>query len=285
MIKKLCIIFLTLSLVVPAVAQQSRGGNNASFAPQKGNWQVDMIFGSSRMFDEDTDYLLYEYGDTNIGLDNWNQNQSQDPSAYLNLGSISSNSLANIVGLQASYFITNQISVNAAFSMNITSTPNKDYVEGDDTVGDMVIPGNCYVEGELTNNWSTSIGSNYYFNTKNERINLYAGVLLGYQMGRIRTQTPYTGETVYDSSLDEEVDQNLYYSTNNAGQLFGANASLVAGIEYSLAKGFVLGFEVRPASYSYYVLEVKPYGYETFRANVNNIQILALPNVKLGFRF
>lgn len=284
-------MFLAFSLVVPSMAQQRGSRSDASFAPKKGNWQVDMVLGSSRMFDENTDYLLYDYGDANIGLGGWGySNQSSDPAGYLNLDNISSNSIANIVGIQGSYFITDHISINATLSMNITATPSQDYIEGDDfydgsNITDMLIPGTCYVEGELTNNWYTSIGTNYYFNTKNERINLYAGALLGYQMGRIQTQTPYTGETVYDDDLNEYVDSSVYVSSNNSGQLFSANASLVAGIEYSVARGVVIGFEVRPVSYTYSILDVMPYGYETFRANTQNVQIMALPNVKFGFRF
>lgn len=62
----------------------------------------------------------------------------------------------------------------------------------------MQIPASKYVEGRVKNNWMVNIGSNYYFNTKNERINLYVGGLIGWQMGRIETMSPNTGETVSD---------------------------------------------------------------------------------------
>ena len=79
------------------------------------------------------------------------------------------------------------------FSMNIGVTPKKDYIEGDRTVQDMQIPAKQYLEGKIKNNWSINIGSNYYFNTKNERINLYVGGLLGWQMGRIQTTNSLYG--------------------------------------------------------------------------------------------
>lgn len=286
MIKKLCIILLLLSVVAPTMAQQQSGEDVASFAPKKGNWQVSAVMGSSNMFDLGTEhYLLSDFQAPNTGLGDGSLNQSQSPSAFLNLEGISNSSLVNLIGLQGSYFITENISVNAMFSMNINLTPKRDYIEGDDEIPGMEIPGVQYVEGQLKNNWATSVGANYYFNTKNERINLYAGALLGWQMGRIKTQTPYTGNTVTDPDTEEELPLELYYPNNNSGQIWGANGSLVAGVEYSLAEGLIIGFEVRPLSYTFNKLSVCPPGYDNFHAENHSVNVFALPNLKFGFRF
>ena len=70
--------------------------------------------------------------------------------------------------------------------MNVSLTPKKDYVEGDNSVPDMIIPAQSYINAQMTNNWYVSVGSNYYFKTRNERIHPYLGGALGFQMARIQ---------------------------------------------------------------------------------------------------
>lgn len=199
------------------------------------------------------------------------------------------------------------------FSMNIGVTPKKDYIEGDKTVTDMQIPALQYMEGRIKNNWSVNIGSNYYFNTKNERINLYVGGLLGWQMGRIETTLPYTGVMVNDKDMDTDGDDTnlqpsqdpsgqdnspvvddgdvtgtpleVYIPNSKAGQIFGLRAAAVAGIEYSLSKGLILGFEVQPVAYRYDMIQIIPKGTPLYKVGHHNINLFALPNLKIGFRF
>ena len=169
MIKKLCIILLSVCTVAPVMAQQYSSSDDASFAPKKGQWQVSMVMGSSQMFNNNTEnYLLPTYWNgqnfsfPNVGLgNNTSGNQSSDPATYLQLGDLNSNNLVNIIGIQGKYFLTDRWDVNLMFSMNIGVTPKKDYIEGDKTVTDMQIPALQYLEGRIKNNWSVNIGSNY----------------------------------------------------------------------------------------------------------------------------
>lgn len=324
MIKKLCIILLSVCTVAPLSAQQYSSSDDASFAPKKGQWQVSMVFGSSQMFNNSTeDYLLPRYWDgksalaPNIGIGNGSGHQSADPAYYLTLGDLNNNSLVNIIGVQGKYFLTDRWDINLMFSMNIGVTPKKDYIEGDRTVQDMQIPAKQYLEGKIKNNWSINIGSNYYFNTKNERINLYVGGLLGWQMGRIQTTTPYTGIMVEDPDMSTDdadapggTDLNpsenpnsqdnaavvdgsdvngtpleVYIPNTRTGRIFGLRAASVAGIEYSLGKGLILGFEVQPVAYRYDMIQICPKGMSAYKVGHHNINLFALPNLKLGFRF
>ena len=282
MIKKLCILLLlSVCTVAPGMAQQY-SSSDASFAPKKGQWQVSAVIGNSQMFNQDMEYLLPTYwnGNSNpeyafnnpVGLPGTDF-QSSDPGYWLNLGNLNSNSLMNLIGIQGKYFLTDRWDVNAMFSMNISATPSRDYIEGDHTVTEMPIQDYKYIEGKIQNAWTIQLGSNYYFNTKNERINLYAGGVLGWQMGRIATTTPYTGETIYNEDalyiyLPNEPDYDspynvygpnhdpdlttesvqLYTPNSRAGQIFGLRVGAVTGIEYSI------GF-------------------------------FATPNLKIGFRF
>lgn len=243
---------------------------------------------------------------------------STDPGMYLNLGNLNSNSLVNLIGIQGKYFLTDRWDVNLMFSMNINATPKKDYIEGDYTVKEMPIMASRYMEGRISNAWNVAIGSNYYFNTKNERINLYVGGLLGWQMGRIETVTPYTGEYYDDSNdyqnsdgtnigtgqgtgetdgpdigfgdgetnMEEGKDPvQLYTPNSRAGQIFGLKVAGVAGIEYSLSPGLILGFEVQPVAYRYDHIQICPKGQAAYKVGHHNINFFATPNLKIGFRF
>lgn len=304
MIKKLCILLLSVASVAPVMAQQY-SSSDASFAPKKGQWQVSAVIGNSQMFNQDMNYLLPTYWDakngftqnTGLGDVTSNPNMSEDPGLYLNLGSLNSNNLVNLIGIQGKYFLTDRWDVNLMFSMNINATPKKDFIEGNYEVDEMPIMGTKYTEGRISNAWNVTIGSNYYFNTKNERINLYVGGLLGWQMGRIETVTPYTGETIDDPDLaedntgDADLDESnqesvqLYTPNSRAGQIFGLKAAGVAGIEYSIAKGLVFGFEVQPVAYRYDHIQICPKGQAAYKVGHHNINLFATPNLKIGFRF
>lgn len=304
MIKKLCILLLSVASVAPVMAQQY-SSSDASFAPKKGQWQVSAVIGNSQMFNQDMNYLLPTYWDAqngftqNTGLGDVasNPNMSEDPGLYLNLGSLNSNNLVNLIGIQGKYFLTDRWDVNLMFSMNINATPKKDFIEGNYEVDEMPIMGTKYTEGRISNAWNVAIGSNYYFNTKNERINLYVGGLLGWQMGRIETVTPYTGETIEDPDLaedntgDADLDESnqesvqLYTPNSRAGQIFGLKVAGVAGIEYSIAKGLVFGFEVQPVAYRYDHIQICPKGQVAYKVGHHNINLFATPNLKIGFRF
>lgn len=325
MIKKLCILLLSVASVAPITAQQY-SSSDASFAPKKGQWQVSAVIGNNQMFYQDMSYLLPTYWDAqngftqDVGLGNsfTNPNMSTDPGMYLNLGNLNSNSLVNLIGIQGKYFLTDRWDVNLMFSMNINATPKKDYIEGDYTVKEMPIMASRYMEGRISNAWNVAIGSNYYFNTKNERINLYVGGLLGWQMGRIETVTPYTGEYYDDSNDyqnsdgtnigtgqgtgetdgpdigfgDGETNMNegkdpvqLYTPNSRAGQIFGLKVAGVAGIEYSLSPGLILGFEVQPVAYRYDHIQICPKGQAAYKVGHHNINFFATPNLKIGFRF
>lgn len=328
MIKKLCILILSVCTVAPLMAQH-HSKVDASFAPKKGQWQVSAVIGNNQMFNQNMEYLLptyYTYSSWNgSGSANFNNpvglggyyNKSDDPGLYLNLGNLNSNSLVNLIGIQGKYFLTDRWDVNLMFSMNINATPSKDFIEGDYTVPTMPIQDYRYVEGRIENAWTVAMGSNYYFNTKNERINLYLGGVLGWQMGRISTKSPYTGETfipgdedVTGDDLDTpdlpglpnvpgddqsdittgdnegvEEDVQLYVPNSRAGQIFGLRVGAVAGIEYSLAKGLVFGFEVQPVSYRYDHIQICPKGSAAYKVGHHSIGLFATPNLKIGFRF
>ena len=298
MIKKLYTLLILATLSAPLLAQTM--GNSCDgvlFAPKKGQWQISVLLGGGNNFyNENTSYLLPKFshngkpgnGDNGtVGLPNDDKDNAQngDLSAYLNIDGLNNNSLTNILGIEGKYFLSDCWDINFQFSMNINLTPKKDYVEGDYEVEDMIIPAQDYISARMSNNWYAAVGSNRYFKVGNPRIHPYLGGSLGFQMARVETTKPYTGDMVVDTDTEVEVPEQLYGSGSNAGQRFGIKAAGVAGIEYSLAPGLVLGFQFQPLAYRYDVIQLCPKGFDKYNASHHNIKIFDMPVLKLGIRF
>ena len=321
MIKKLCTILLAAVLAVPVMAQQEGRSkkDGVVFGPQKGQWQISMVLGGSNSFyNENTgSYLLPSYNNFGgaIGLPNGGQGGAVTPGTqpgqgdnsgylndYLNINGFNGNSLVNIVGLQAKYFLTDCWDINLSLGFNINITPKKDFIEGDTGIDDMVIPDQKYINAQATNNWYVNIGTDRYFKTRNARIHPYVGATVGFQMARIETTEPYTGKFVNDPDLGEStgntggevnedtnddtlIEQQVYLAAGKVGQMFALKGALVAGIEYSLTPGLILGFEMQPVAYRYDLIRIAPQGFDTYSVGHHNIKLFDVPMLKLGFRF
>lgn len=310
MIKKLCILFLSALAIVPSMAQYGNSKDDASFRPKKGDWQVNLNMGAGQFFNElnGMNYLLPTYINEfgyvpDLGLDyGYTANQSEDIGIALDLGAaFNDNSIVNIASIQGAYFLTDRIQLNAFFSLDMNVTPKKDYMESAyyEKNDPLNLPGYKYMEGRVSSKWMLGVGGNYYFPTRNERINLYAGGMVGFQMGRVETVTPYSGEMIEDNVTDDEGQTDgeqlegetgmepieLFRPTNKAGTVWAIRGALVTGIEYSIMKGMILGFEVQPAAYNYTVLRIQPQGMASYNAAHHNIRVLACPSLKIGFRF
>lgn len=311
MIKKLCILFLSALAIVPSMAQYGNNKDDASFRPKKGDWQVNLNMGAGQFFNElnGMNYLLPTYinesgyvPDLGLGY-GYTANQSEDIGIALDLGAaFNDNSIVNIASIQGAYFLTDRIQLNAFFSLDMNVTPKKDYMESAyyEKNDPLNLPGYKYMEGRVSSKWMLGVGGNYYFPTRNERINLYAGGMVGFQMGRVETVTPYSGEMINDNVTDDEGQTDgeqlegesdkeepieLFRPTNKAGTVWAIRGALVTGIEYSIMKGMILGFEVQPAAYNYTVLRIQPQGMASYNAAHHNIRVLACPSLKIGFRF
>ena len=290
MIKKLCTILLAALVAAPSMAQLSKSSEKEGvvFAPQKGQWQVSLVLGHNGFYNENTSwYLQPDYTNTSgsIGLPNGSSNESGNLNSYLNINGFNNNSIINIAGLQVKYFVSDCWDINLSFGMNIDITPGKDYVEGDNSVPDMIIPDQKYINAQTTNNWYVNVGTDRYFKTSNPRIHPYVGAVVGFQMARIETMEPYTGEIVTDPDLGEDAEMQVYVAGGKAGQVYGLKAAAVAGVEYSLMKGLVLALELQPLAYRYDVIQIAPQGFDKYNTGHHNIKIFDMPVLKLGFRF
>lgn len=302
MIKKLYTLIVLAFMSAPLLAQTIGSNDGVIFAPQKGQWQVSMFFGGgNKFYNENTTYLLPRFTNESgsVGLPNGSSLTSGNLNYYLNIDGLNGNNLTNILGFEGKYFLSDCWDINLQFSMDINLTPKKDYVEGDYTVGDMIIPAQKYINAQMTNNWYVGIGSNHYFKTSNPRIHPYVGASVGFQMARIETAEPYTGDTYFDDDLLTDSEGNVtedageigglpsqvYVSGSRAGQMFGIKAASVAGIEYSVAPGLVLGFQFQPVAYRYDVIQICPKGFDKYNASHHNIKLFDMAVLKLGIRF
>jgi len=300
MLKKLCTILLSALVAVPLWAQAPAKcpmKDGVVFAPRKGQWQVSLMLGSNSGA-----YNAGQLGDlvptinmtgSHVGMPNggtpngWaSYDNSGILNGYLNINGLTNNSLVNIVGLQGKYFIDDCWSVIFPAGMHINATPKKDYIEG--TViqeGEWELPAQKYVNATTTNNWFVSAGTDRYFKTSNPRIHPYVGASMGFQMARIETMEPYTGKMYTDPDTGEEMDQQVYLPAGKVGQMIGMKVAAVAGIEYSLAYGLLLGIECRPLAYRYDIIQIAPKGFDKYNLSHHNIKLIEMPVVKLGFRF
>ncbi len=64
------ITLLTCITAAPSLAQRYSSSDDASFAPKKGQWQVSVLLGSGKFFNENTSYLLPKFTNTEgvVGL-------------------------------------------------------------------------------------------------------------------------------------------------------------------------------------------------------------------------
>ncbi len=281
---------LTLSLSFFAMA-------TAAMAQNAGDKEVTLILGNNTMFQGNSEtYLLKPYHtasygnsqgqlpSTGLGVagDNTDKNQSADPSVYLNLSELGSNSLMNMVGVQGRYFILSNVDVNLTFGMNVSLTPQKDYVNFNEvqTPNPMQAPAHRYIQGRVKSSLMTSIGGDYHFKVgKSGRLNAYTGGQFGYQLARVQTNTPWNGQEDYVASGD------IYREQSEAGQVWAIKASIVAGMAVETNLGLCFGLEVSPAAYQFSAYSIGPKGYEKFNVGHHNLTFLSNPQVKIGFRF
>lgn len=293
MLKRLSILLLAVILAVPAMAQ-SGDCCECMFAPRAGQWQFNLVTGESGYLNDYDGlfYLLDQKASSTVGIGiGDNAYISDDLSkAVFNIGSFNVNSLTNIAGLQAQYFITNHIDINLMGMYNVNLQPTKNYNEGttitdpfsNEPDPDLSTYPSKAILGDVSHKLSVKLGSNYHFNTRNPRVDVYAGVFGGFQMARIEAFYPYTGELSSDE-FQEEI--GIYRASQVAGQALAFSGGLVGGVSYAILPGLNVGFEVAPVAYSYGLLHLVAGASDPYYACNHNIRAFTFPQLKVGIRF
>ena len=328
MLKKLSILLLTIFMVVPAMAQPEESCE-CMFAPRAGQWEFDLVMGQNQFFGNERDLsmtlLPNSYGaplGSTIGTSVQDDQDFMitDLTQTINIGFLNTNNLANMIGIQARYFITNRLDINFMGSYNVNLQPSKNYIEGtvfglteaapvpvatDPVVG--IQPSDNYTVGDIFAQKSIlasvqnaaigQLGMNYYFTTPNERINPYIGIYGQVKWARISAVYPaYTGQIVgvpvYDAmddltdmTLVKDVDIATFREFGRAGQMLGFGGGIDFGVQYSLMPGLILGIEFSPVLYQYTLMHLQINGQSPYYADNHNVSVFKYPQLKLGFRF
>ena len=328
MLKKLSILLLTIFMVVPAMAQPEESCE-CMFAPRAGQWEFDLVLGQNQFFGNERDLsmtlLPNSYGaplGSTIGTSVQDDQDFMitDLTQTINIGFLNTNSLANMIGIQARYFITNRLDINFMGSYNVNLQPSKNYIEGtvfglteaapvpvatDPVVG--IQPSDNYTVGDIFAQKSIlasvqnaaigQLGMNYYFTTPNERINPYIGIYGQVKWARISAVYPaYTGQIVgvpvYDAMDDltdmtvvKDVDIATFREFGRAGQMLGFGGGIDFGVQYSLMPGLILGIEFSPVLYQYTLMHLQINAQSPYYADNHNVSVFKYPQLKIGFRF
>ena len=245
--------------------------------------------------------------DVNKGIGN--DYLSGDLQLYLlNTGSLNYTNVAFSMGTK--YFITDHININLSGAYILNLQPSKDFVEGESTRLDdlnfdaldvsvasaTVNPGDIYAQkailGTVTNRLMVQLGSEYYFNTRNERIFPYLGVFGQFKMARIESFYPaYTGQYIatdypegegYPDMGFEELD---LVRVPRAGQALGFGGGINLGVEFAVYEGLSIGLEVAPVCYQYTLLHMQVAGQDPYYAMNHNLRAFAYPSLTIGYRF
>ena len=329
MLKRLSILIMTFLLVVPAMAQPQEGCE-CVFGPKAGQWQFNLNVGPGQFFNDFTGlyYMLPDEDGSAIGLGYdtdagdvfyglGNKNISGDLSTLLvNTGSL--NYAFKNLSVGAKYFITDHININLSGAYIMNLQPSKDFIEGEsfpllkelNHIDPSITPSEVGVEdiyaskailGAVTNRLMVQLGSEYYFNTRNQRIFPYLGIFGQFKMARIESYYPYTGMYMPNDVLandptiatppasaylhevaNDEVDVWL---VNRGSQALGFGAGINFGIEYALLEGLFIGAEVATVCYQYTHLHMEIAGQDPYYATNHNLRAFAFPQLTIGVRF
>lgn len=310
---------MTILLVVPAVAQPKEGCE-CVFAPKAGQVQFQLNVGTGQFFNDMTGlyYMLPDEDGTAMGMGSdrntlepgtfGNAYISGDLSTLLtNSGSMNFMTRNYTVGMKV--FVSDHININLSGAYMLNMQPKKDFIEGesyqiddlnikdydvsitDATVGVGDIYASKAILGAVTNKLMVQLGTEYYFNTRNERIFPYIGVFGQFKMARIESLYPSTGQYIptdypagegYPDMANEEVDM---YRASRGGQALGFGGGINIGVEYALMEGLFVGVEVAPVCYQYTLLHLQVGGQDPYYATNHNLRAFAFPQLTLGFRF
>ena len=310
---------MTILLVVPAMAQPKEGCE-CVFAPKAGQVQFQLNVGTGQFFNDMTGlyYMLPDEDGTAMGIGSDRNTLEPGPygNAYIsgdlsnllvNQGSLNFMTRNYMVGMKV--FVSDHININLSGAYMLNLQPKKDFIEGEAydiaglnvkdydvsetpaTVGVGDIYASKAILGAVTNKLMVQLGTEYYFNTRNERIFPYIGVFGQFKMARIESIYPYPGQYMstdlpegegYPDMNYEEVDM---YRTSRGGQALGFGGGINIGVEYALMEGLFVGVEVAPVCYQYTLLHLQVGGQDPYYAMNHNLRAFAFPQLTFGFRF
>ncbi|AMC11430.1 hypothetical protein Lupro_09210 [Lutibacter profundi] len=237
------------------------------YAPEKGDFTTAMVFGRGA-------YL-------NGGLVVPSSYSSVSGAApYANDVDANSNSITNMVGAEGRYYIKDNFAITLNGGAILRNTPYQLAIPAvTDGNGVLIIPAYNAVVADERVDVSVSIGGQWLFKTKNDRLFPYLGFALPFDYARRSQYDPTV--TVDNQGNANIVDLGARHVDITA---FGIQA--IAGVDYYIAKDVFFGFDIKPVSYSYAISVKTPGpGLYNLEADTNTVSFFAQFSFKLGFKF
>ena len=262
----LCFI-LTFALSVNAQDKDSNHDcegcdQSAKFAPKKGDFTAAMVFGRGA-------YL-------NGGLTVPSSNIVSGETAYDNTVNANNNSITNMVGAEGRYYIGNKFALTLSGGAILGNNPGVLPIPG---VPNTNVPTYAGVDASENVSVNATIGAQWMFKTKNERLIPYLGFALPFDYAR---QSLFTEVIIDDNNT---ITTPALLGTRQADiSAFGVQA--VAGVDYYIAKDLFFGFDIKPVSYTYIASVKSPgSGLLKLESENNTVSFFAQYSFKLGFKF
>jgi len=257
-------IMLAGMIITPLLAQEGGGGG--------GQHQVNLLLGKG-MFYSGTDYMRIGKNATSVGAPT-NKSVQQT----LSLNDPNSNSLLNMMGVEYKFHISDMISASFSGAGFISNTPWRDAVDGieSNVAGVAGIPKYETIDAELLSRFVATLGGQYYLS--NNRVRPYVGAQFTFQFAGLSARSTYSG---IDGLAEDFTDMGM-----RTGQTKGLSPAVVAGLEYNLAPGLVIGFEFRPFCFYYSGVQLfaQP-GLPAMNFVSQDFSFLSQPVFKIGFTF
>lgn len=237
------------------------------FAPQKGDFMAAMLFGRGA------------YMNQGLAVPSSSGSVNGIP-AFANDVSANNNDLTNMIGVEGRYYVGKKFALVLSGGAIFRNTPSAlnipAVIDGD---GNQIIQAYDAVVADERIDANVSVGGQWMFATKNDRLIPYLGFALPYDYARRSLFDP----TVY---VDDNGNVNITDLGARHVEISAFGVQAVAGVDYFLAQDFFLGLDVRPISYNYAVsIKTPGPGLYDLQAETQTVSLFAQFSFKLGFKF
>jgi len=247
------------------------------FAPQRGDFTAQMLFGRGAFATTNLNYVPGSYVSSIL-----NNNGGSINGAAPYVGDVSSNynDVSNMAGAEFRYYTGNKFAIKISGGAILRNTPYKVNIPAVlATDGSTVlIPGYEAVDATEEAEVQLSLGGEFLLKTKNERLFPYVGFALPFDYARKSIFTP--------ASIDSSGGVTIVDTGARHYEVTAFSVQAIAGVDYYIAKDLFFGFEIKPMSYTY-ASSIKSAAPElrNLEAENSTVSFFAQYSFKLGFKF
>lgn len=256
-----------------AFAQETNESETTDiYAPVQGDYSMAVIFGRGNFFQSN---LAAPSSPTM----NWTV---EGNSPYADMVNTNDNDVSNMIGIEARYFLKNNLALKLSGGAVIRDTPARINIESftnfEEDNNQVWIPNYSSVKADERTDANVNVGIEYHYDSRFQRISPFVGFTVPFY---------YARRSEYDPAVITENNQPVIVDIGKRHtEVVGVGAQLVGGVDFHFMEGFYLGAEVKPVSYLYAYSQKSPGpGFEHLEANSNTFSFFGQTSLKLGFKF